>query len=63
MIVDANSIVKHVTQIINGIKKYFNVSVKVIIDAQKIIVGILAHVFLKIVSTSKSLGIIQRLRV
>ena len=61
MIVDANSIVKHVTQIINGIKKYFNVSVKVIIDAQKIIVGILAHVFLKTVSTSKSLGIIQRL--
>ena len=61
MIVDVNSIVKHVTQIINGIKKGFNVSVKVIIGAKKIIVGILAHIFLKIVSTSKSLGIIQKL--
>ena len=61
MIVDVNSIVKHVTQIINGIKKGFNVSVKVIIGAQKIIVGIQAHIFLKIVSTSKSLGIIQKL--
>ena len=61
MIVDVNSIVKHVTQIINGIKKGFNLSVKVIIGAKKIIVGILAHIFLKIVSTSKSLGIIQKL--
>ena len=61
MIVDVNSIVKHVTQIINGMKKGFNVSVKVIIGAKKIIVGILAHIFLKIVSTSKSLGIIQKL--
>ena len=51
MIVNANSIVQYVIQIKNEITKHVNVHVKVIVSAKKIIVGILAHVFVRIVST------------
>ena len=40
--VNANSIVQHVIQIKNGINKHDNVSVKLIVSAKNIIVGILA---------------------
>ena len=48
VIVNANSIVLHVTQIKNGITKLVNVNVKTIISAKKIIAGIIAHVFVRI---------------
>ena len=48
--VNVNSIVQHVIQIKNGITKHINVNVKIIISPQKIIVGILAHVHVRIVS-------------
>ena len=50
MLVNENSIVKHVIQIKNGIIKYVNVTVKIINSVTKIIVGILPHVFVRIVS-------------
>ena len=50
MIVKANSIVQHVVQIKNGIMKHVNVSAKIIVRAKRIIVGILAHVFVRIAS-------------
>ena len=50
VIVNANSIVQCVIQINNGIVKHVNVNVKIILRARKIKVGILAHVFVKIVS-------------
>ena len=39
---NANSIVQHVIQIKNGINKHVNVSVKLMVSAKNIIVGILA---------------------
>ena len=45
MVSNANSIVQHVIQIKNGKTKHVNVSAKIIVCPQKIIVGILAHVF------------------
>ena len=51
MILCANSIVQHVIQIKNGIMINVSVSVKIIVHAKKkIIAGILAHVFVKILS-------------
>ena len=50
MIVNANSIVQYVIQIKNEIIKHVNVNIKIIVGAKKIIVGILAHVFVRIVS-------------
>ena len=50
MIVNLNSIVQYVIQIKSGIIKHVSVNVKIIIGAKKGIVGILAHVFVKIVS-------------
>ena len=50
MIVKANSIAQYVIQIKNGIIKHDNVNVKIIVLAKKIIVGILAHVFVRIVN-------------
>ena len=50
MVVNANSIVQHVTQIKNGMKKHVNVNANFIVSAKKIIVGILTHVFVEIVS-------------
>ena len=34
----------------NGIMKHLNMNVKIIVSAKKIIVGILAHLFVRIVS-------------
>ena len=42
MIVNVNPIVQNVIQIKNGIMKHVNVSLKIIIRAKKIIIGILA---------------------
>ena len=47
MILNANSVVQHVIQIKNGIIKHVNVNVRIIISAEKVIVGILAQVFVK----------------
>ena len=55
VIVNANSIVRHIIKIKNGIIKYVNVNVKIIISAKKIIVEILAQVFVRIVSIFKVL--------
>ena len=46
----ANSIVQLAIQIKNGIIKHVNMTVKIIVRAKNIIVGILAHVFVKMVS-------------
>ena len=59
MTANATSIVQHVIQMKNGIMKHFNVSVKLIVCAKLIIVGILAHVFVKMVF--KVLLMIQKL--
>ena len=48
MIVNANSIVQNVIQIKNEIRKHGNKNVKIIISAKKVIVGLLAHVFVRI---------------
>ena len=48
MVVNASSIVKPVIQIKSGILISVNVSVKSITCAKKIIVGIVAHVFVRI---------------
>ena len=51
LIVNASSIVQHAIQIKNGIMKHMNVSVKIILSAKKKnIAGILAHVFVRILS-------------
>ena len=50
VIVNANSIKKQVIQIKNGILKLFNVNLKILISIKKIIVGIPAQVFVRIVS-------------
>ena len=55
---NANSIVQHVIQIKNGIIKHANMNVKTIISAKKIIVGFLAHVFLRIANIYKVLLIL-----
>ena len=49
MIVNANSIVHHIIQIKNRIIKLANVNVKIIVHIKKILLGILAHVFVRIV--------------
>ena len=46
--------VQHVIQTKNGIMKYVNMSVKSIVRVQKIIVGILAHVFVTLVCILKN---------
>ena len=48
MTVNANSIVQHVIQIKNRIIKHVNVNVN-IISVKKLIVGILAYVFVRII--------------
>ena len=50
MIANANSIIQHVNQMKNGVMKYLNVSVKIIVHAKEIIAGILAHVFVRMIS-------------
>ena len=48
VMVKANSIVQHVIQIKNGIIKHVNMNVKISASAKKVIVGMLAHVFVRI---------------
>ena len=48
-IVNANSIVRHVIGNKNEIIKHVNMNVKIMLSAKKIIVGILAHIFIRIV--------------
>ena len=50
VIPNANSIVQHGLQIKNGIIKNVNVNVKILLSTKKIIVGILANVFVIIES-------------
>ena len=50
MVLNVNSIVQHVIQIKNGIMRNVNVSVKGTGRVRKVIVGILAHVLVRIVS-------------
>ena len=47
MLVNVNSIAEYVIQIKNRVIKQVNVDVKVIVSAEKVIVGILAHVFVR----------------
>ena len=63
VIANANSIVQHVIQIKNGIKKHVNVNVKIIVSAKKNVAGILAHVFVRIAISKKVLLILQQLHV
>ena len=53
MILNSNSIVQNVVQLKNVIKTYINVDVKINVSSKKIIVGILAHVFVRISVKSK----------
>ena len=50
VIANTNLIVQHVIKIKNGRIKHVNINEKIIIITKKIIVGILAHVFVRIVS-------------
>ena len=52
MIVNANSTVQPVTQIKDGITKHINVIVKITVHAKKVIVGILANVFVRTVTNT-----------
>ena len=54
-IVNGSLMLKHVIQIKNGIIEHVYVSVKIIVNAKKITVEILAHAFVKMVSISKVL--------
>ena len=59
VIENANSIVQLAIQIKNEITKLVNVNVKIIVHTNKIIVGILVHVFVRIASIQKVLLILQ----
>ena len=59
VITNANSIVQLAVQIKNGITRLVNVNVKITVHAKKIVVGILAHVFMRIASKKKVLLILQ----
>ena len=59
VILNANSIVQYVVQIKNGIIMHVNVNVKIIVHAKKIIIGILAHVVVRITSIYKVFLILQ----
>ena len=50
MIANENSIIQLAIQTKNGIMKHFNDSVKVIVHAKNIIIGILTHIFVRMVS-------------
>ena len=63
MTVNPNSVVQHVIQNKNGMLKHVNMNVKIIISVKKIIAGILAHVFLRMVSISKVLSTLEWLSV
>ena len=51
VILNRNSTVQHVIRIRITIIKHVNVNLKIIVGARKIIVGILAHVFVRTEST------------
>ena len=59
VIVNANFIVQHVIQVKNGIIINANVIVKSIARAKKIKIGILTHVFVRIIGISKVLFMIH----
>ena len=59
LIANTNSIVQLAIQIKNGITKLVNANVKIIVHTNKIIVRILAHVFVIIESIQKVLLILQ----
>ena len=48
--VNANSLVQHLIRIKNGIIKHVNMNLKIIVSVKKIMVVILAHVFVRIVN-------------
>ena len=50
VIVNANSIVQYVIQVKNEKIKHVNMNSKVIVNSKNIMIGILAHVFVRIVS-------------
>ena len=50
MIANTNLIVQQLIQIKNGVINHDNLNVKIIVSAKMIIVGILAHVFVRMVS-------------
>ena len=50
MIVSANSIIQDLIHIKNGITKHVSASLKIIVSAKEIIIGILAHALVRIVS-------------
>ena len=50
MIANANSLAKYIIPIKNGIMIHASVSVKSIVHAKKIIAGIIADVFMRIVA-------------
>ena len=54
-IVNGSLMLKHVIQIKNGIMEHVYVSLKIIVNAKKITIEILAHAFVKMVSISKVL--------
>ena len=54
-IVNGSLMLKHVIQIKNGIMEHVYGSVKIIVNAKKITIEILAHAFVKMVSISKVL--------
>ena len=54
VIANQNSIVQLAIQIKYGMKKHVNVSVKTIVNTKKIIVGILAHVFVRMIGILKN---------
>ena len=56
---NVNSVLQHVIQIKIAIMKHVNASVKIIVRVKRIIFGILAHVFVKMVSILKALLMIQ----
>ena len=56
MIINANSVVELAIQINNGIMINANASVRSIVSVQKIIIGILVHVFVRKVRYLKSIA-------
>ena len=49
VVVYASSVLQHVIKNKDGIMKHANLNVKIIVSAKKIRVGILAHIFVRIV--------------
>ena len=58
---NVNSIIQFAIEIKNVITKHVNVNVKIIVNAKDIIVGILAHLFLRTASIYRVFLMIQNL--